>query len=70
MGAAHRTKTTHSGERRPPENPVTPGAPYDSIVAEGGVANGGAQKHNEYVVFAENQVYPEYIIWYTVSVDV
>jgi hypothetical protein len=70
MGAAHQTKTTHSGERRPPDNPVTPGAPYDSIVAEGGVANGGAQKHNEYVVFAENQVYPEYIIWYTVSVDV
>jgi hypothetical protein len=38
----------------------------DSIFAEHGIANGGQQHHNEYVVFDRHQVYPEYIVRYTV----
>jgi hypothetical protein len=34
--------------------------------AEHGLANGGQQHHNEYVVFDRQQVYPEYIVRYTV----
>ena len=64
MGSAHKVTTKHS-ERRPIENPATPGAPYDSIFAEKDVANGGRQAHNEFVVFRHDQVYPEYIVWYT-----
>ena len=65
MGFAFKTPRVHKGERRPPNNSATPGAPFDSIFAEAGVANGGKQLHNEYVVFRHDQVYPEYIIWYT-----
>jgi hypothetical protein len=40
MGAEpHRTRATHVGERRPPDNPRTPGATFDSTFAESGVAN-------------------------------
>ena len=65
MGFAFKTARVHKGERRPANNPATPGAPFDSIFAEVGVANGGKQLHNEYAVFRHDQVYPEYIIWYT-----
>jgi len=51
------------GQRRPPNNPATPGLPYDSVFAEEGVTDNGrgpgSQFHNEYVVFAKAQVYPE-----------
>eukprot|EP01045_Picozoa_sp_COSAG04_P020626 COSAG04_NODE_2129_length_4736_cov_3.960319_1_plen_1220_part_00 len=66
MGSPFLTNARHTGERRPPDNPQTPGAPHDSIFAETGVANGGAQLHNEYVVFSQDQVYPELLIYYTV----
>ena len=45
---------------------ATPGLPHDSIFAEEQVARNGQQVHNEYVVFRSNQVYPEFIIWYSV----
>ena len=70
MGWPHLTTTSHKFERRPPENPATPGHPYDSIFAETGVAPGtkgnGGQVHNEYVVFHQYQAYPEFVVWYTV----
>jgi hypothetical protein len=69
MGAPFLTDRTHSGERRPPLNEQTPGAPFDSIFAERGVANGAAQVHNEYVVFTSDQAYPEYLVYYTVYRD-
>ena len=65
MGSVHKTTVTHRNARRPVDNAATPGAPYDSIFAETGVANGGRQTHNEFVVFRHDQVYPEYIVWYT-----
>lgn len=67
MGEAFMTDRLHNDERRPPDNPSTPGQPYDSIFAEQGVGNHGKQQHNEYVVFHGQQCYPEYIVWYTTS---
>jgi hypothetical protein len=65
MGSVYKTAETHQNLRRPQDNPATPGAPFDSIFAETGVANAGEQAHNEFVVFRHDQVYPEYIVWYT-----
>jgi hypothetical protein len=69
MGSPHRAAGSHVGDRRPPDNPATPGAPFDSIFAETGIsqapAGHGTQAHNEFVVFRHDQVYPEYIVWYT-----
>ena len=66
MGSPFLTQTTHTNERLPPDNPATPGKSHDSIFAQMGVANGGTQHHNEYVVFNSDQVYPECLIYYTV----
>jgi len=66
MGSPYCTSTLHNGQRRPPDNAATPGRPFDSIFAQHGIANGGQQHHNEYVVFDRHQVYPEYIVRYTV----
>ena len=66
MGMPYCAQGMHKNERRPPDNPATPGRPFDSIFAEHGVANRGAQRHNEYVVFDRYQVYPEYIVRYRV----
>lgn len=66
MGSPYCTKERHPNMRRPPDNLATPGRPFDSIFAEGGVANGGDQIHNEFVVFDRNQIYPEFVIHYTV----
>jgi hypothetical protein len=66
MGSPYCTSTQHNQQRRPPDNPATPGRPFDSIFAQHGKANGGQQRHNEYVVFDRQQVYPEYIVQYTV----
>ena len=67
MGDPYLTPDTLAGNRRPPNNPATPGLPYDSVFAkEESTDNGhGLQFHNEYVVFAKAQVYPEYVIWYS-----
>eukprot|EP00961_Rhodomonas_salina_P125928 1696749-Rhodomonas_salina.1 len=51
-------------KRRPDQNEDT-NRPYDSIFAQKGVANQGDQKHNEYVVFESTQVYPEYLVQFT-----
>ncbi|CAJ1353163.1 unnamed protein product, partial [Effrenium voratum] len=39
----------------------------DSVVAAKGVANAGRQRHTEYVVYDGRQVYPEYLIKYTLA---
>ena len=65
MGSPYMTRASHLHERRPPPNPATPGEPFDSIFAETRVANARQQTHNEFVVFRHDQVYPEYIVWYT-----
>ena len=56
---------------QPPDDPERPGAPYDTIFAENGVApgphsNGGRQIHNEYAVFRPEHAYPELILYYRV----
>eukprot|EP00802_Teleaulax_amphioxeia_P020330 Tamp_20608.p1 GENE.Tamp_20608~~Tamp_20608.p1 ORF type:complete len:317 (+),score=46.09 Tamp_20608:2-952(+) len=66
LGIPFGTTTKHHA-RRAPDNPATPGRPYDSIFAERGKANGGQQQHNEYVVFDRTQIYPEYLVCYTVN---
>ena len=66
MGSTCATRVTHSGSRRPPDDPQRPGAAYDSIFAETRVANGGGQIHNEFVVFRPEMVYPEFVMYYTV----
>jgi hypothetical protein len=66
MGEPYCTAGRHGNQRRPPDNPATPGRPFDSIFAENGIANAGAQQHNEYVVFDRLQVYPEFIVRYGV----
>jgi hypothetical protein len=38
-----------------------------SIFAQSGVANNGGQLHNEYIVFKGDQVYPEFLVTFTVS---
>lgn len=57
MGRAHKTETRHDNEKKPPDN-------YDSIYAEGGVANSGDQVHDEYIVFDSDQVVVYYILKY------
>lgn len=77
MGSAFLTTASHNNERRPPANPAfgstgggtqgrgVSGTPHDSIMAESGVARGGQQVNNEYVVFHPAQAYPEFIVWYS-----
>ena len=58
VGNAYCTTAHHQNELRPPPldaGDATKGV-YDSIYAEIGVANGGAQKHNEFVVFENGRV--------------
>ena len=66
MGSPYLTTAMHQTDRRPPLNPARQGQVFDSIFAETGVANSGTQLHNEYIVFSSAQVYPEFIVWYTV----
>jgi hypothetical protein len=49
--------------RQPPDNQLT-GRPFDSVVAEKDQANFGRQLHNEFVVYHDGQVYPEYLVYY------
>ena len=67
MGDPYMTPKPLEKNRRPPDNPATPGLPFDSVFAEEDVTehSRGKQFHNEYVVFAKAQVYPEHVIWYT-----
>ena len=66
MGIPYCTAAQHGNARRAPDNPATPGRPFDSIFAEHGIANSGKQHHNEFVVFDMSQVYPEFIVRYRV----
>ena len=67
MGSPFMAKEPLQGIRRPPDNPATPGLPYDSVFAKEGFTTNfnGKQFHNEYVVFSGAQIYPEYVVWYT-----
>ena len=67
MGDSYRTTTSHKAKLSRLLDDPTRRAPdsKDSIFAEAGIANEGNQIHNEYVVFQSQQVYPEYIVWYT-----
>jgi hypothetical protein len=67
MGSPFRTTRQHVGERRPPVNAADPrpGASFDSIFAQNRVGRQGHQTHNEFVVFRDYQVYPEFIVRYT-----
>ena len=67
LGIPYCTMTQHQQDRRAPDNPATPGRPYDSIFAEGRVARRGDQIHNEYVVFDSTQIYPDYIVNYSLQ---
>ncbi len=75
MGHPYMTPGRLQGQRRPPLNtagetvPAVKGLPYDSVFAEEGVTDNGVglQFHNEFVVFEKAQVYPEYVIWYTLE---
>jgi hypothetical protein len=71
MGSPHCTSTSHQNERKPPDNAATPGRPFDSIFAKQGISfpmpgRHHKQHHTEYVVFDRGQVYPEYVVRYTV----
>ena len=65
MGWPHCTDSSHAGIRRPTSNDANDGKPFDSVFAESGVAHGGTQRHNEYVVFDKWQVYPEYLVLFS-----
>ena len=67
MGSPFRTTRGHKEERRPPANVADPrpGASFDSIFAQNRVGRQGHQTHNEFVVFRDYQVYPEFIVRYT-----
>jgi hypothetical protein len=58
VGHAYCTDRHHQNERHPPlkhASDATQGF-HDSIYAEIGVANGGSQKHNEFVIFEKSRV--------------
>jgi len=57
MGKTYHTNSHHQDARRPPDK-------HDSIYAAGGVANYGAQVHDEFIIFDSDQVYPYYIVEY------
>ena len=69
MGSPFMAKEPLEEIRRPPGNPATPGLPYDSVFAKEGFTtnhfSGKKQFHNEYVAFNGAQIYPEYVVWYT-----
>jgi hypothetical protein len=68
MGAAYKTTTEHTQQRRPPLNRDDPrgaGASFDSIFAQSGVGRKGSQVHNEFVCFRDYQIYPEFIFRFT-----
>ena len=66
MGWPYCTKESHVKDRRAPNNPAFDGKPFDSIFAESGVANGGRQQHNEFVIFDKWQVYPEFLVQFAI----
>lgn len=67
MGWPFCTTKQHNGERKPPDNTSIRGKAFDSIFAETGVGREGNQVHNEFVVFEKHQIYPEYLVKFTVS---
>lgn len=63
MGKTYCTKEEHWDIKSPNFN----GIQYDSIFAQGRVARGGAQYHDELIVFDSDQFYPKYWIEYDVE---
>jgi len=61
MGRAYHSKKTLQCHKEPPEDQK--GQRYESVFAEEGKSNGGAQTHNEYVTYDASQVYPEYLVY-------
>ena len=66
MGLPYCAASLHKNARRAPDNPETPGRPFDSVFAEAGVIANGDKSHNEYVIYDQSQVYPEYVVHYRV----
>ena len=60
MGDAFRTSSQLKNRRRAPDKPGGGGGTFDSVLA-----SGGAQVHREFIVYDRNQVYPEFIVYYT-----
>ena len=56
MGWPYCTKKLHKNARKPPDNPETPGRPFDSIFAEDIKVDGQKNVHHEYIVFSSSQV--------------
>ena len=50
--------TGHSSYRVPPSNAATPGFPFDSVVDN-------VSRPSLFVIFLDNQAYPEYLITFT-----
>ena len=60
MGDAFRTSSQLKNRRRAPDKPGGRWGTFDSVLA-----SGGAQVHREFIVYDRNQVYPEFIVYYT-----
>ena len=61
MGHAYHTDKTLRAHKEPPE--YKDGRLYESVFAEEGRANKKIQKHNEYITYSKDQVYPEYLVY-------
>lgn len=57
-----------SGYKEPPERVAEDGSikRYDSVFAQEKVAMGKKQNHNEYITYHSDQVYPEYLVYFTI----
>merc|ERR1712093_390685 len=62
IGDPHYTQTTLKSEKRPPKREDQKHRLYDSVVANTSEAHCGAQVHREFCIFADWQVYPEFIV--------
>ena len=61
LGYPHHTARSMPNTRRPPEmTQHIPGRPFDSILADV-----GATKYREFIVYDKAQTYPEYLIEFT-----
>ena len=60
MGNSYNTNNSLQGHREPPE---VEGKRFDSVFAQEGKGNKKRQKHNEYITYSADQVYPEYLVY-------
>ena len=59
FGACHETGVAMQQTRRPPDMPIIPGRPHDSIVYVP-----GGNRYSEFIVYDAAQAYPEYLVEY------